>query len=774
MGTRHSKILASAAWLTFLPMQGALAQADDDPAEGSAAVDIVVGLEAGEYIARLEEVVVTARRREENLQDVPLAVTALQGAELERRDIGDISMLGDMAPNITLKPTASLSGASDAAAFFIRGIGQTDFAVTTDPGVATYLDGVYIARSIGGVLDTLDVESVELLRGPQGTLFGRNTIGGAVNLRSKRPAAEFAGDVVVTAGSRDRRQFAAAVDVPLSNALLTRFSFLSKNQDGYVRRLVAFDNGGNLVATGNKSNAGTLSDTQGDTNSTTIRAAFDWSPSDAVNLYLSFDQTRVREDSAASTAAISSIGVVPASPLPPVDIPGLGLTSPGDPRLLTGDPDSTYATGPNGTILDIDGVALIGTLTFDNFELSSITANRRTKGAFNRDGDGTPFPIGEQTRTIDYDQFSQEIKLSGTTEDARLNWTAGAYYLAEEAIDLVFISLGNLFGPPPSIDIDNLVENESVALYAQAGYQLSERFGVTAGIRWTSDDKMYRTSQVIPVIPLTVVDAENSETFDAITGRLSLEFAVSQNHSIYLSGARGFKSGGFTPRYVAPVAAPLPFAEETVDTYEIGSKWQSDDQRLRVNAALFRSNYEDIQLVLFDTFGAPINQNGGDATISGMEFEANLVLTNVLRLSASVGWLDAGFDNVLPPTALPFQPVTVDSAFPNAPELQGRLSPQLLLPARSGMVRLQIDWIYSDDVHQTFENDPELFQDAYSLIDASLSYEGEPSDWAVGLGVHNLTDKRIILSGGIGRAPGFGDVNYNAPREWYVYLRKGF
>ena len=722
----------------------------------------------------LEEIVVTARRREENLQDVPLAVTALQGEELERRDIGDISALSDMAPNVTLKPTASLSGASNASAFFIRGIGQTDFAVTTDPGVGTYLDGVYIARSVGGVLDTLDVESVEVLRGPQGTLFGRNTIGGAVNIRSRRPGSEFAGDVVATLGSRDRRQFAGALDLPLSDALRTRLSFLSKDQDGYVRRLVAFDNGGNLVRTGNKSNGGTLRDTQGDKNSTTIRAALDWSPSDAVNLYLSFDRTRVREDSAASTAAISSIGVAPVSPLPPVHLPGLGLVSPGDPRLLTDDPDATYATGPNGTILDIDGVALIGTWTIGNFEVQSITASRSTEGAFNRDGDGTPFPIGEQTRTIDYEQFSQEIKLTGTSNDARLDWTAGAYYLNEDATDLVFVSLGNLFGPPPSIDIDNFVDNESVAVYAQAGYGLTERISGTAGLRWTSDRKKYRTSQIIPVIPLTVVDAGNSETFDAITGRLSLEFAVSRNHSVYVSAARGFKSGGFTPRYVAPVAAPLPFAEETVDTYEIGSKWQSEDRRLRINAAAFRSQYDDIQLVLFDTFGAPINQNGGDATISGVELEFDLVFSDILRLSGSLGWLDAEFNKVLPPTALPFQPITVDSAFPNAPKLQSVLSPQLLLPIGKGAVRLQVDWVYSDDVHQTFENDPELFQDAYSLLDASLSYANERHNWSVTLGAHNLTDKRIVTSGGIGRAPGFGDVNYNPPREWYVRLRMGF
>ena len=722
----------------------------------------------------LDEITVTARRRAENLQDVPLAVTAFQGAELEGRDIGDISVLSDLAPNVTLKPTASLSGASNASAFFIRGVGQTDFAVTTDPGVGTYLDGVYVARSIGGVLDTLDVESIEVLRGPQGTLFGRNTIGGAINVTSRRPGDELAGDIVLTVGSRDRRQFAGAVDLPLSNTLSSRLSFLSKDQDGYVTRLVALDNGGNLVLTGDKANAGTLSDSQGNKNSTTVRAAFDWDPSDNVNVYLSFDSTRVNEDSAASTAVISSAGLGPPTPLAPINIPGLGLVAPGDPRLITGDPDTTYATGPNGTILDIDGVTLIATWMAGGVEIQSITSRRTTVGAFNRDGDGTPFPIGEQTRTIDYEQFSQEVKLSGSNDAGTLDWTAGVYYLDEEATDLVFVSLGNLFGPPPSIDIDNLVDNDSTAIYAQASYSFTDQLSVTGGVRWTSDDKSYTTSQVIPVIPLTVVDAGNSETFDAVTGRLGFEYALSDRQMIYVSGARGFKSGGFTPRYVGPVAAPLPFDEETVDTIEIGTKWESAGGRARINAAAFRSAYDDIQLVLFDTLGAPINQNGGDATISGLELEGQFAVSDAFRLSASVGWLDAEFDSVLPPTSTPFQLVTVDSAFPNSPELQGALSPELVFPVSAGALRLRLDWIFSDDVHQTFENDPELFQDSYNLLDASLSYEDEENGWTVTLGGHNVTDERIITSGGIGRVPGFGDVNYNAPREWYLSLRKQF
>ena len=633
-------------------------------------------------------------------------------------------------------------------------------------GLTTYLDGVYIARSVGGVLDTLDIESVEVLRGPQGTLFGRNTIGGAINIRSRRPADELSGDIRASIGSRNRRDLAAALDIPLSEKVNTRFSFLTQNQEGYVQRLLGVDNGGNLVLAGSKDNASALSDRQGNKNSSTFRFGLDYQATDTLNFYLAMDETVVREESAGSTAVISSGGIQPPGapplfPLPSVNIPGLGQVSPGDPRLITEDVDTTYATGPNGTGLDISGMALTTTWDVsDSLIFKSITANRTTEGEFNRDGDGTPFPIGEQTRDIDYSQFSQEFQLIGSSDFA--DWTLGLYYLNEKADDLVFVSLGNLFGPPPSIDIDNFVDNESIAVFAQGTFKLTEGLSLTSGVRWTEDDKSYRTSQVIPVIPLTVVDGNvgSNETFDAVTGRLGLEYQLEGNSLIYIAASNGFKSGGFTPRYVAPVAAPTSFEEETVTSLELGWKWQGLDNRAQINMAAFHSEYEDIQLVLFDNFGAPINQNGGDATISGLEVDAVYVLNEYFRVSATFGYIDASFDRVLPPgAALPFQPITEASVFPNTPEVQASISPEFNYPVENGNIRVQFNWIYSDEVHQTFENDPELFQESYNLLDASIAYENEVNDWSVTLGGHNVTDKRIIISGGIGRVPGFGDVN---------------
>ena len=418
---------------------------------------------------------------------------------------------------------------------------------------------------------------------------------------------------------------------------------------------------------------------------------------------------------------------------------------------------------------------MTGTVTWNlnNMEVKSITSYRETDGTFNRDGDGTPFPIGEQTRTIDYEQFTQELQVNGSGFDNRLDWTAGIFYFTEEATDLVLVRLGNIL-PPPGIDIDNFIDNESFAIFAQGTFDLSDKLSLTGGIRWTKDEKKYTTAQIIAGIPVTVVDGANDAEFDAVTGRGGLEYRWNDELLTYFSAARGFKSGGFTPRYVAPVAVPLPFDPETVWSYEIGSKWQGLEDRARLNLAAFYTDYTDIQLVLFDNFGAPINQNGGEATIWGVAAEGTFIFNDYFSLSATLGYTDAEFDKVLPPLLVPFQPITVASRFPNTPEFQSSVSPQLAFPISTGEIRLRMDWFYSSGVHQTFENDPELFQDSHHLLDASIAYADLNGDWSLTLGVHNAADERIVISGGIGRVPGFGDRNFNRPREWYLSLNKSF
>ena len=362
------------------------------------------------------------------------------------------------------------------------------------------------------------------------------------------------------------------------------------------------------------------------------------------------------------------------------------------------------------------------TLNLNNMEFKSITSYRETDGTFNRDGDGTPFPIGEQTRIIDYEQFTQELQVNGSGFDNRLDWTAGIFLFHRRG-DGTWYWCAWVIYYRLQASISIILSTMKVSPYSPQGtFDLSEKLSLTGGIRWTKDEKEYTTAQIIAGIPVTVVDGANDAEFDAVTGRGGLEYHWNEELLTYFSAARGFKSGGFTPRYVAPVAVPLPFDPETVWSYEIGSKWQGMEDRARLNLAAFYTDYTDIQLVLFDNFGAPINQNGGEATIWGIEAEGTFIFNDYFGLSATLGYTDADFDEVLPPLLVPFQPITVASRFPNTPEFQSSVSPQLAFPVSTGEIRLRMDWFYSSSVHQTFENDPELFQGSHHLLDASIAY----------------------------------------------------
>ncbi|MFB3079390.1 MAG: TonB-dependent receptor, partial [Lysobacterales bacterium] len=289
----------------------------------------------------LEEVVVTAQKRAESLQDTPVAVSAFTAATIENQRIDDISQIAGFTPNMSFDTTSPISGLSSGAVVFIRGIGQTDFSLTTDPGVGTYIDGVYSSRSVGGVLDVLDVERIEVLRGPQGTLFGRNTIGGAINITSRKPAEQLGGKLSLTAGDHDRLDFRAALDVPIGNNLRTSASFSSKQRDGYVARVL-------------------MGDELGDEDKQSLRLAALFQPNDSLEFFLSYDYSKIDEQSAASVLVGITEGVGTSTHaynnvFVPANSPPEGLF---DSRWLGDDNDISFATGPTGTELDIQGTAL--------------------------------------------------------------------------------------------------------------------------------------------------------------------------------------------------------------------------------------------------------------------------------------------------------------------------------------------------------------------------------------------------------------------------------
>lgn len=745
----------------------------------------------------LDEVIVTATKRATGLQDTPIAITAVSAKKLERQNVDDISEIASFTPNLTFDTTAPVSGLSSGAIVFIRGVGQTDFQLTTDPGVGTYVDGVYTSRSAGGVLDVLDLERVEVLRGPQGTLFGRNTIGGAISLISKRPGDVFGGNASITAGSRNRIDLTGIIDIPISDTLRTRVSISSRNQDGYLE--------------------GLLDDRElGDVNRDSIRAVAEWAPSDNFTATLAVDAGQIREQNAASK--LVGITVVLPGNVPGADtatdfifnrasggvdvvqrpqtlgnpslvfLQNVGPTGVFDGQFITPDLDTTFATGPNGTELDNVGAALTLEWESDFATVKSITAFRDSSGQFARDADGSPLAV-THTDNFDYDheQFSQELQLTGDAADGALKWVAGAYYFNETGNDNLGVTLPVLFGTVRNF---TEVDNKSIAAYVQGTYSLTDALSVTGGVRYTEDDKTYIVPQdggaivngfagvfgppgtITPFFPA----GENSQKFDDVSFKVGADYKFDNGTLVYGSYSTGFKSGGFNTRYLVPVPAVVSFDPETLETFEVGLKWQGLDNRVRANLAAFTSQYDDIQLVVYDS-GAPLTRNAGSADIKGLEAEFTAIVTNGLELSVGTGFTDAEYSEVLPlsPTLPAFQQVRLDTELPNTPKFT--LSAAVDYNANigsNGEVLVHADWAHKSSIENDAINSPFLSEGPTDVFNASIGYSHNDGQWTLTAFVDNLSDERFITSGDSNYSIGFHEANFNRPREYGVKLRTEF
>lgn len=783
----RSILRATTALAILCPIQ-AMAQTDQSVDAAAAQTD-----DGG-----LTDIVVTAQKRSERLQDTPISITAVTGAALEDRGSGTIAALGNLTPNLVYNTTAPVSGVSSGAIVFIRGVGQTDFQLTTDPGVGTYLDGVYVARSVGGVLDVVDVERIEVLRGPQGTLFGRNTIGGAISIVSRKPGGERLFSGALTLGSRDRIDARVSVDLPIANGLGFGIVASTKRQDGYVR--------------------GLLDDRDlGDINRQSVRGTLVYDREGPFRATLSADYTHIDEQNAASKlVGISSVApgstvrtdftynrrtgqvdvvnvtVPPGNPslvwlYNNADVPVLGV-SPYDSRWITPGLGTTFATGPNGTRLDVWGVA--GTLEYDigDATIKSITSYRRTSGAFNRDADGSPTAV-THTRNFDYKQtqFSEELQITGQALDRRLNYAAGFYYFDESGNDLLEVTLPVAFGLVRNY---TFVENKSYAAYAQATFKITPTLRVTGGVRYTKDKKGYS----VPVGGGAIVNGfaalygpagtvtpffapgDYERSFENTSFKGGLDWKPVDNLLVYASYSEGFKSGGFNTRYLVPVPAAIGYDPELLQTYEAGAKIDLFDRKLRVNTAAFRSTYDDIQLTVYEQ-GAPVTRNGGSAEINGVEVEVSAAPFRGLILSGGLGYLDASYKRVpsLVPTIPADQQITLATKLAKTPEWTANARAEYRLPV-SGATELVFsgDWFYTSSVENDAVNSKFLHQPAYSLFNASLGLDFDGGRYSITAFVNNVSDKRVIESGDSNYSIGFHEANFNRPREGGVTLKARF
>jgi iron complex outermembrane recepter protein len=474
----------------------------------------------------LEEIVVTAEKRTERIQDVPIAITAFSEAMLQNKGIVDLHGLSQLTPNVTLDQGSPFSGSNSVLSASIRGIGQDDFAFNLDPGVGVYVDGVYFARTVGANQSLLDVERIEILKGPQGTLFGRNTIGGAISIVTRTPGDEFDVKAQATTGSYSRRDVSILADIPLAPNLLSTITFSTQYQDGYQKR-IPYPSPTPYVADplGALHSSGTEAfDTQGGTNQQVVRAKVLWKAADSVTATFTADWTHTNQPSTASTplAEITSgpnavfgafynlclqgVPFVPTAALVcgPRGVVGTPLwqanLNPATTRLLygpavtnTGNIDTTYATGQNFDKLDSYGTAATVDWDIDTaFKVRSITSYRRLHWDAGLDADGSPIDFFELSFAEGQHQFSQELQLIADLFDSKLKVVSGLYYFDEGGYIHDFVTFG---GGLLQVDGPNELETKSYAAYIHGDYRVTDKFGVTLGGRISEDRKAFTGGQ---------------------------------------------------------------------------------------------------------------------------------------------------------------------------------------------------------------------------------------------------------------------------------------
>ena len=749
--------------------------------------------------ALMGEIVVTARKRQESAQSIPLAISAFSGDAIDARGIQKIDGLATFTPNITIQNNPSFGGAGSSAAIFIRGIGQKEFLPTTEPGVGVYVDGVYVARSVGALLDLVDIERVEILRGPQGTLFGRNTIGGAISVITKKPDATPSASLQVTTGRYNRIDAKAVVNLPVSDKLFTKVSLATFNRDGYVNHVVDGRDLGNIDTLTGRFDARLIA-------------------SDNLEISLAVEGTRERSNGPAlvlsdvtyQSAIFNPQGLPmlpPGSPPtpgayvlnPPFDAPTDNFTllhnyfaallggqpcmsfAPYSPQgdapacfsdRFISDGSVDYSTAPQYSRNDLWGAQMVLDWDLGAAQIKSITAYREVDGDYARDGDHSPFTILHLADILKQNQFSQELQLLGGLDEAHIKYVLGLYYFKEKGDNI-----NSLDFTPVQFRSGGFFETKSYAAFGQATWTPVDAIDVTLGMRYTKDDKNFLPDQEIlldrtggaligasPNTPqVRILPFEHvTRKEDSFTPSVNLAWKIDSDVMTYASFSKGFKSGGFVQR-VFPAQAEVPqFGAEKAESYEVGFKSRLLDGNLTFNAAAFYTKYDDLQVQVF-TGIAPVTKNAASAEIRGVEAEAKLAAGSGWFIEGSIGYLDPKFTKVDPRAT----EINVNSRFERVSDwtISAALSKTVDL-GRHGDVTGRVDWSYRSGAYMDALNSAKLYQPSYHLLNATLTYNMAGDHVSFFGGVTNITNERYLGTGVYGASFGLYEHMYARGREW--------
>ena len=681
-----------------------------------------------------QDIVVTARRTEENVQRVPSSISAFNERTLERIQATDTTGLQGAVPNLNI---VQGRGSSNATNVFIRGVGQPDALQTFDPAVGVYVDDVYLSRIRGNQLDLLDVERIEVLRGPQGTLYGKNTIGGAIKFVSRKPGQDFRANGSIAIGSYDQLELRGAASGPISDTLAAGFAVMRAKRDGYVE-----DSANDREYNDRDSVGG--------------RAAIAFTPTTNVRVDLTADYTK--DDASLNVGRpVNNLTTFSGGTLVVTDPVGSGSYD-WEGRTTPGFPNSTKLQH-----YGFSGTAAIDVT--DSLTLKSITAFRDLKTDDFIDIDATQYEVGDVFVGVDQKQFSQEFQLAYTGE--RLNAVAGVYYLKEDIQSHQEAYADDLLGPLFLNSgflrtIDDDLETKSYAAYANASYEVIDNLRFSAGLRYTKEKKDYwRTTStffsLLPAFNSTYVFAPPEGKWSDWSPMASVDFQVNPSTMVYARVAKGFKSGGFNGR-ANTVAESTEYEPETVWSYEAGFKTTLARQ-LRLNGAVFHSDYKDFQARVSGLDDDPVTGlpspklsvlNAGKLRIRGAELEASWTPVERLLLDGQLGYLDSEYKEFDDARFTAFGGSRAFQTPAFSPKWTLRLGAQYGFDLGSaGGVTIGAQTRYRSrtalTVDNTFTNTDDeiegLFQKAFWVHDARIVYETADKHFALGLYGNNLSDR---------------------------------
>ncbi|MET0659854.1 MAG: TonB-dependent receptor, partial [Steroidobacteraceae bacterium] len=690
-----------------------------------------------------------AQKRMQNQQDVPISLSAFSGDELVALGTTDVQQLQAVTPGLIFTNTSSVGSP------YLRGVGTRFANVGLEPSVATYVDDRYVARSSAGFMtDFVDVERVEVLKGPQGTLYGRNAAGGAIRLVTKDVSDKLEGKVTGTAGNYDYYGLSGTVNVPFSDTFGGRFTAVKRKRDGFAE---------NISPVGR-------SDLD-DRDFQAYRAKFRWNATDTVTARLSFDYWESDDTRGSDLVDVS----------PPAFSTGIARGG------ITGTHWNDVATIMNTrNPIDEFSSQLRIDASFEPFDFASITTYGDMDNEFGADADGTTARVLDSIAYEDEEAFSQEFQLLSNGTGA-WEWLVGAFF---------YTSDGNIEstidgGGPSYVSASNQnVVTDAWAVFGQTVWHFADRWSLTLGGRWSSEKKKVKNEAskrlAVTIIPVPFRDKEDWSDF---TPKATIDYKLDSG-LVYLSYAQGFKSGGFN----TPAVGSQPLDPEVLDMFELGYKGDLLNNRMRLNVALFYYDYKDLQITRAAAGTLPAlttTENAANSTIKGVDMDLSWLVTDRLTLSTGMNILDSEYKNYDDATAKSFAAVATGN--PNAtgvvnipfnadgrqllraPDWSAFVSARYELPIGSARMPATISYSYKDDYEYDFVADPFmglLKQKGYGLLTARVGYVTADEKWEFSAWGDNLTDEKYY-DDVVGITPGLR-ASYGTPRTYGVDISYNF